>query len=62
MGASVGYVSAPRWDPIRASRKAPTRARLTQIVIDDLIAKGRAKDSDRDAVCRASARLPIITL
>src|SRR3954453_13367252 len=54
MGASVGYVSARAGidvvlidrDQARADKgKAPA-----QTVIDDLIKKGRAKDSDRDAV------------
>jgi len=54
MGASVGYVSARAGIDVvlvdRDQASADKGKAHAQTVIDDLIKKGRAKDSDRDAV------------
>jgi 3-hydroxyacyl-CoA dehydrogenase/enoyl-CoA hydratase/3-hydroxybutyryl-CoA epimerase len=54
MGASVGYVSARAGIEVvlidRDQESADKGKAHAKSVIDDLIAKGRAKDSDRDAV------------
>lgn len=54
MGASVGYVSARAGIDVvlidRDQESADKGKAHAQSVIDDLIKKGRAKDSDRDAV------------
>src|ERR1700751_3747144 len=54
MGASVGYVSArPGLDVVRIDRdqeSADKGKAHAQGVIDDLVKKGRARESDRDAI------------
>ncbi len=54
MGASVGYVSARAGIDVvlidRDQESADKGKAHAKSVIDDLIAKGRAKDSDRDAI------------
>ena len=53
MGASVGYVSARAGiDVVLIDRdqESADKAGHAQSVIDDLIKKGRAKESDRDAI------------
>src|SRR3982075_498528 len=54
MGASVGYVSAPAGIDVvlidRDQESADKGKGHAKSVIDDLIAKGRAKEADRDAI------------
>jgi len=62
MGASVGYVSARAGIDVvlidRDQESADKGKGHAKSVIDDLIKKGRAKEADRDASCRAYRRPP----
>ena len=65
MGASVGYVSARAGIEVvlidRDQASADKGKGHAKALIDGPIKKGRARETDREAICRASARPPITT-